>query len=88
MIVFILLSIAGSSAQIGNGCYWAVGVSGQRLGCLPDFYIDGGCESDNSEDCNFDGILGGESFGIHCCPSDRNMNFVDITNCTWHHGEK
>ena len=87
MIFVVLLSIKLCFCQVGGGgCYWAVGKSGNNLECLPDFYIHGGCESGSRDDCTFDGLVGGDAFGIQCCPSDRQMNFEGATNCIWYHG--
>lgn len=70
--------------DIFGECYWiSASKSGEDLECLPDHYIDGACESGLNDDCKVDGILGSQSAGIHCCPSDRNLNFEQQTNCVF-----
>ena len=84
--ILIVLSISSALGQLD--CYWAVGQSGNKVECLPDFYIKGGCESGSRDDCNFGGILGGDSFGINCCPSDRSISFENRSDCQWHYGDR
>ena len=69
-------------------CYWTGAGSGSQLECLPEFYIKGGCESGSRDNCHVDGIIGSQSFGIHCCPVDRSLALGNRSNCTWHYGDR
>ena len=53
--IFSLVSAQG-------GCNWIWGESGNRLECLPDFYIDGICESGRRNDCGWVKLGTGASF--------------------------
>ena len=76
-------------AQSQSSCYWAGTTSGKYLECLPDFYLKGACESGSRNDCNIDaGIIGTDaSFGIKCCPTDRNLDLSSRGECLWVGGD-
>ena len=42
-----------SLASAQGSCNWIWGNSGDRLECLPNFYIDGICESGRRDDCGW-----------------------------------
>ena len=69
----------------GQNCYWAGQKSGGYIECLPDFYIKGACESGSRNDCNIDGgVIGTDaSFGIKCCPADKNLDLTNQRDCVW-----
>ena len=84
-----ILSTTSVTANFIKGpgdCYWTSAGTGFNIDCLPDFYIKGGCESGSRDDCKFDGILGGEAFGIRCCAVDRSLDLGDKYNCEWNYG--
>lgn len=70
-----------SLASAQGGCNWIWGESGNRLECLPNFYIDGVCESGRRNDCG--GLGTSASFGIHCCPASRAIPIGQVSNCGW-----
>ncbi|CAG5112318.1 Oidioi.mRNA.OKI2018_I69.chr2.g6545.t1.cds [Oikopleura dioica] len=76
-LIGAVLSVA--SAQ--SGCNWIWGNSGDRLECLPNFYVDGVCESGRRDDCG--GLGTAVSFGIHCCPASRNIPIGILSDCGW-----
>ena len=86
---FLSATSAAASLIKGPGdCYWTSAGSGYNIECLPEFYIKGGCESGSRDDCKFDGILGGEAFGIRCCPVDRTLALGERNNCEWNYGTR
>ena len=88
--------ISLTSAQ--GVCQWQWAKSGDRLKCLPNFYIDGMCESGRRDDCGwakekfalyilkFRGVGTSRSFGIRCCPSSRSIPIGEFQNCEWQGG--
>ena len=81
-------SATASLIKAPGDCYWTSAGSGSNIECLPEFYIKGGCESGSRDNCHIDGLVGSQSFGVHCCPVDRSLSLGGRNNCTWHYGER
>lgn len=72
---------------VAECCYWEGVKSGRYLECKPDHYMKGACESGSRNDCNIDnGIIGGSSFGIKCCPTTKDLDFAERDECQWFGG--
>ena len=70
--------------MVAGCCYWEGVKSGRYLECKPDHYMKGACESGSRNDCNIDnGIIGGSSFGIKCCPTTKDLDFAERDECQW-----
>ena len=50
---FFCAAIVSLASGQSVGCQWIWAKSGDRLKCLPDFYIDGVCESGRRDDCGY-----------------------------------
>ena len=66
------------------GCHWVTGHGGEFLQCMPNYYIQGACESNgNLPECKVGGGGIGKAVGtaIYCCPTTDDLNFSQRTNC-------
>jgi hypothetical protein len=77
-------TIEQASSISTEECHWLGGTSGQKVECLPDFYIDATCGSGSRDDCRFD--RNNYSFGIHCCRANLEIRVGPKNNCHWYGG--
>ena len=69
-----------------DGCEWLTGETGDFVECQPDYYIRGACESGSNKDCQVEGLIGHQAFGIHCCPIKTGFEFGNTRECKWFGG--
>lgn len=92
MRLFALLLVNCHVARADrDGCEWLTGATGDFLECEPDFYIRGACESGtenhgSGRDCQVNGLIGHQAFGIHCCPIRDGFDFGNTRECKWFGG--
>merc|ERR1712130_874947 len=82
MFLFSVAGLFGGVlAQGAVGCYWAGGLSGANIECMPNHYIDGVCGSGSRNDCKEGRTK--YSFLIRCCPDGAMVNSGPRNDCQW-----